>query len=100
MSPPSKTDLTQTQNDLYLTLGGILARLEAIEDRLVKGDEAMQDLAASIRQLACMQPVSECSDSVKPGGWGKPVTVGAGATAVIFFVFDMVQKYLQMKGLI
>ncbi len=99
MSPPAKTDLTQTQNDLYLTLGGILARLEAIEDRLTKGDETMQELAASIRQLACMQPVSECTP-VKPSGWGKPVTVGAGATAVIFFVFDMVQKYLQMKGLL
>ena len=99
MSPPAKTDLTQTQNDLYLTLGGILARLEAIEDRLAKGDEVMQDLAASIRQLACMQPVSECTP-VKPGGWGKPVTVGAGAMATIFFVFDLIQKYLQSKGLL
>lgn len=100
MSPPAKLDLAQTQSDLYLTLGSILARLEAIEDRLAKGDAAMQDLAASIRQLSCMQPVSECAPNVKPGGWGKPATVGAGAMAVIFFVFDMVQKYLQMKGLL
>ena len=97
MSPPSKTDLTQTQNDLYLTLGGILARLEAIEDRLAKGDESMQDLAASIRQLACMQPVSECTP-VKPGGWGKPATVSAGVTAVIFGLIELAKQYLQTKG--
>jgi len=97
MSPPAKTDLTQTQNDLYLTLGGILARLEAIEDRLAKGDEVMQDLAASIRQLACMQPVSECTP-VKPGGWGKPAAASAGITAIIFGLIELAKQYLQMKG--
>jgi len=99
----AKLSDTQTgtfEQQVCRELGEISGRLDSIDNRLTKGDENFKTLDAKIDRLACMQPVSACSDTVKPGGWGKPAAASAGITAIIFGLIELAKQYLQMKGLL
>ena len=99
----AKLSDTQTgtfEQQVCRELGEISGRLDSIDNRLTKGDENFKTLDAKIDRLACMQPVSACSDTVKPGGWKAPTAyaAGGGAAVTILITISEILKAYIMKG--
>lgn len=94
----SETQTDTFERQVCRELGEISGQLNTIDKRLERGDENFRELNVKFDRLACMQPVSACSDNVKPGGWGKPAAASAGITAIIFGLIELAKQYLTTKG--